>query len=116
LHSILAGNNDLGVWGGNNGFMFGYPGIFYFVLRNGTIKGDGSVTLEINEKLMNILLYRRTPPPSPHCWHFWAWVEFSCGESLKRQTNNHLYQPNLKWAYIELLRLLNYLVILEKIL
>ncbi|WP_293123157.1 hypothetical protein [Microcoleus sp. bin38.metabat.b11b12b14.051] len=49
LHSILAGNNDLGVWGGNNGFMFGDPGIFYFVLRNGAIQGQGTVTLEINE-------------------------------------------------------------------
>ncbi|MGB8687647.1 MAG: hypothetical protein WCD53_09975 [Microcoleus sp.] len=41
--------DDGGVWGGNNGFMFVDPGTFFFVLRNGAIKGDASVTLEINE-------------------------------------------------------------------
>ena len=41
--------DDGGVWGGNNGFMFVDPGTFFFVLRNGAIKGDGGVTLEINE-------------------------------------------------------------------
>jgi hypothetical protein len=35
--------------------MFVYPGIFKFVLRNGTIGGEGLVTLEINE----------SPPPVP---------------------------------------------------
>jgi hypothetical protein len=45
----VAPGNDGGVWGGNNGFMFVDPGIFKFVLRNGTIGGEGSVTLEINE-------------------------------------------------------------------
>ncbi len=49
LHSILAGNNDLGVWGGKNGFMFVDPGTFFFVLRNGAVTGGGIVTLEINE-------------------------------------------------------------------
>ncbi|MEG3923239.1 hypothetical protein [Microcoleus sp. D3_18a_C4] len=49
LHSILAGNNDLGVWGGKNGFMFVDPAAFVFVLRNGTVSGWGIVTLEINE-------------------------------------------------------------------
>ncbi|MBE9122122.1 hypothetical protein IQ269_15220 [Tychonema sp. LEGE 07199] len=41
--------NDGGVWGGNNGFMFGDPGRFDFVLRNGASGGNGIVTLEINE-------------------------------------------------------------------
>ncbi|MEG3978392.1 hypothetical protein QT970_27840 [Microcoleus sp. herbarium8] len=45
----VAPGNDGGVWGGNNGFMFVDPGIFKFVLRNGTIGGEGLVTLEINE-------------------------------------------------------------------
>ncbi|MEG4944788.1 hypothetical protein [Microcoleus sp. F4-D5] len=45
----VAPGNDGGVWGGNNGFMFVDPGTFKFVLRNGTIGGEGSVTLEINE-------------------------------------------------------------------
>jgi len=49
----VAPGNDSGVWGGNNRFMFVYPGIFKFVLRNGTIGGEGLVTLEINE----------SPPP-----------------------------------------------------
>jgi hypothetical protein len=47
----VAPGNDGGVWGGNNGFMFVDPGIFKFVLRNGTIGGEGLVTLEINESL-----------------------------------------------------------------
>ena len=51
----VAPGNDGGVWGGNNGFMFVDPGIFKFVLRNGTIGGEGLVTLEINE----------SPPPVP---------------------------------------------------
>ncbi|MEG5139172.1 MULTISPECIES: hypothetical protein [unclassified Microcoleus] len=41
--------DDGGVWGGNNGFMFVDRKTFFFVLRNGAIKGDASVTLEINE-------------------------------------------------------------------
>ena len=41
--------DDGGVWGGNNGFMFVDRRTFFFVLRNGAIKGDASVTLEINE-------------------------------------------------------------------
>jgi len=41
--------DDGGVWGGNNGFMFVDRKTFFFVLQNGSIKGDGSVTLEINE-------------------------------------------------------------------
>lgn len=45
----VAPGNDGGVWGGNNGFMFLDPATFHFVLRNGAIGGDGSVTLEINE-------------------------------------------------------------------
>ncbi|MCC3407631.1 MAG: hypothetical protein JGK17_18940 [Microcoleus sp. PH2017_10_PVI_O_A] len=45
---VIPGN-DGGVWGGNNGFMFADPGIFQFVLRNGTIQGEGTVTLDINE-------------------------------------------------------------------
>jgi hypothetical protein len=45
----VAPGNDGGIWGGNNGFLFGDPGIFIFVLRNGTIGGEGTVTLEINE-------------------------------------------------------------------
>ena len=45
----VAPGNDGGVWGGNNGFMFVDPGIFKFVLGNGTIGGEGLVTLEINE-------------------------------------------------------------------
>jgi len=45
----VAPGNDGGVWGGNNGFMFVDPGIFKFVLQNGTIGGEGLVTLEINE-------------------------------------------------------------------
>jgi len=45
----VAPGNGGGVLGGNNGFMFFDPGIFKFVLRNGTIGGEGSVTLEINE-------------------------------------------------------------------
>jgi len=40
---------DGGVWGGNNGFMFVDPGICKFVLRNGTMGGEGLVTLEINQ-------------------------------------------------------------------
>ena len=52
---VDPGNNG-GVWGGNNGFMFVDPGIFKFVLRNGTIGGEGLVTLEINES---------PPPPVP---------------------------------------------------
>ena len=51
----VAPGNDGGVWGGNNGFMFVDPEIFKFVLRNGTIGGEGLVTLEINE----------SPPPVP---------------------------------------------------
>ncbi len=34
---------------GNDGLMFGDPRSFNFALRNGTIGGDGSVTLEITE-------------------------------------------------------------------
>lgn len=49
----VAPGNGGGVWGGNNGFMFVDRGIFKFVLRNGTIGGEGLVTLEINE----------SPPP-----------------------------------------------------
>jgi hypothetical protein len=45
----VAPGNGGGVLGGNNGFMFFDPGIFKFVLRNGTIGGEGGVTLEINE-------------------------------------------------------------------
>ncbi|MEG3837247.1 hypothetical protein QUA46_12305 [Microcoleus sp. MON2_D6] len=45
----VAPGNDGGVWGGNNGFMFVDPGTFFFVLRNGTVSGNGGVTLEINE-------------------------------------------------------------------
>jgi len=45
----VAPGNGGGVWGGNNGFMFVDPGIFKLVLRNGTIGGEGLVTLEINE-------------------------------------------------------------------
>ena len=45
----VAPGNDGGVWGGNNGFMFVDPGIFKFVLRNGTIGGEELVTLEINQ-------------------------------------------------------------------
>ena len=45
----VAPGNGGGVWGGNNGFMFVYPGIFKFVLRNGTMGGEGLVTLEINQ-------------------------------------------------------------------
>ena len=45
----VAPGDGGGVWGGNNGFMFVDPGTFFFVLRNGAIQGDGSVTLEINE-------------------------------------------------------------------
>ena len=45
----VAPGNGGGVWGGNNGFMFVDPGIFQFVLRNGTIGGEGLVTLEIND-------------------------------------------------------------------
>lgn len=41
--------DDGGVWGGNNGFMFVDRRTFFFVLRNGAIKGDANVTLEINE-------------------------------------------------------------------
>ena len=41
--------DDGGVWGGNNGFMFVDPGVFAFVLRDGAISGNGTVTLEINE-------------------------------------------------------------------
>ena len=52
----VAPGNGGGVWGGNNGFMFVDPGIFKFVLRNGTIGGEGLVTLEINES---------PPPPVP---------------------------------------------------
>jgi hypothetical protein len=50
----LVPGNDGGIWGGNNGFLFGDPNIFIFVLQNGAIKGEGSVTLEINE----------SPPPT----------------------------------------------------
>ncbi|MGE5658021.1 MAG: hypothetical protein ACM37W_15560, partial [Actinomycetota bacterium] len=39
---------------GNNGLMFADPKAFFFFLQNGTIGGDGSVTLEINE----------SPPPT----------------------------------------------------
>ena len=39
---------------GKDGLMFGDPRSFNFALRNGTIGGDGVVTLEINES-----------PPSP---------------------------------------------------
>ena len=49
---IFAPGDGGGVFGGNNGFMFVDPGAFFFILRNetnGTIRGDGSVTLEINE-------------------------------------------------------------------
>ena len=52
---VIPGN-DGGVWGGNNGFMFVDPGTFFFALRDGTIGGNGSVTLEINES---------PPPPVP---------------------------------------------------
>ena len=45
----VAPGNGGGVWGGNNGFMFVDRKTFFFVLRNGSIKGDASVTLEINE-------------------------------------------------------------------
>jgi hypothetical protein len=45
----VFGVNESGVLDGNNRFMFGDPGIFQFVLRNGTIEGSGIVTLEINE-------------------------------------------------------------------
>src|SRR4028119_1346572 len=45
----VAPGDGGGVWGGNNGFMFVDPGAFFFVLRNGAIQGDGSVTLEIND-------------------------------------------------------------------
>ena len=45
----VAPGNGGGVLGGNNGFMFFDPGIFKFVLRNGTIGGEGSVSLEITE-------------------------------------------------------------------
>lgn len=38
-----------GVWDGNSRFRFLDPGIFEFVLRDGTVTGDGLVTLEINE-------------------------------------------------------------------
>jgi hypothetical protein len=50
---VIPGD-DGGVWGGNNGFMFVDPGTFMFVLQNGAVRGDGSVTLEINE----------SPPPT----------------------------------------------------
>ena len=43
-----------GVFGGKNGFMFGDPRAFIFVLQDGAVRGDGLVTLEINE----------SPPPS----------------------------------------------------
>jgi hypothetical protein len=43
---VIPGNGG-GVWGGNNGFMFVDPGIFKFVLRNGTIGGEGLVTLDL---------------------------------------------------------------------
>jgi len=45
----VAPGNGGGVLGGNNGFMFVDPGIFQFVLRNGTIGGEGLVTIEIND-------------------------------------------------------------------
>ena len=38
---------------GKDAFMFGYPTSFDFALRNGTIGGQGSVTLEINESPPN---------------------------------------------------------------
>ena len=43
----VAPGNGGGVWGGNNGFMFVDPGIFKFVLRKGTIGGEGLVTLDL---------------------------------------------------------------------
>jgi hypothetical protein len=43
----VAPGNGGGVWGGNNGFMFVDPRIFKFVLRNGTIGGEGLVTLDL---------------------------------------------------------------------
>ncbi|MGE5655621.1 MAG: hypothetical protein ACM37W_03325 [Actinomycetota bacterium] len=49
---VWHGNS--GVWDGNNRFMFGDPGIFQFVLRDGAVTGQGLVTLEINE----------SPPPT----------------------------------------------------
>ncbi|MDF0555780.1 hypothetical protein [Kamptonema sp. UHCC 0994] len=50
----VAPGNDGGIWGGKNGFLFGDPRAFIFVLRDGAVKGDGLVTLEINE----------SPPPT----------------------------------------------------
>lgn len=49
---VWHGNS--GVWDGNNRFLFGDPGIFIFVLRDGAVTGQGLVTLEINE----------SPPPT----------------------------------------------------
>ena len=56
-HPVLAFENgiptDFGLQifsaSGKDALMFGYPRSFNFALRNGTIGGDGSVALEINE-------------------------------------------------------------------
>ena len=53
---IFAPGDDGGVFGEKNGFMFADPPAFIFFLRDGVVKGSGSVTLEINES---------PPPPVP---------------------------------------------------
>lgn len=45
---VDPGNNG-GIFTVNDGFFFGDPGIFDFVLRNGTSGGRGNVTLELDK-------------------------------------------------------------------
>ncbi|CBN54476.1 MULTISPECIES: hypothetical protein [Kamptonema] len=54
IGAYIAPGSEGGVFAEKNGFMFGDPRAFIFVLQDGAVRGDGLVTLEINE----------SPPPS----------------------------------------------------